>query len=229
MEQNSVEGHRKRIRQKFIDTDSQGLTEKELLELLLYYSVKRSDTKPIVKSLFERYGDLDAIFDADLDGLMSVEGVGRSSAEMILLAGEIIKYNRVESGEAAAENPDLLELKAFAAGLFENEDRPRLDAILFDMKKRIINVSTVLRDGVGISEEEKQKLFKLAADEPIDSVILVLYRPTDGYMPQSGDIELLKKCKKSVEKYGCSLSDFIIVGKDGTFSLANDLDYYKYF
>lgn len=231
MEQNNIEGHRKRIRQKFIDTDTEGMTDKELLELLLYYSVKRSDTKPVVNSLFEHYGDsLDAILDAGVDELTGIDGVGCSTAKMIALAGEMVKRRRSsDETDEAAENPDLIEMKAFASNLFTGETVPRLDIILFDISRKIINTSTVYRGYDIISEEDVLSFIKNVTAENVGSITLVQYRPKNGYLPDGEDITLLKNAKKAAARLGIELYDFIRVGKNGTLSLANDMDYYKYF
>jgi DNA repair protein RadC len=51
-------GHRERLRTKFRDLGDTALADYELLELLLFRLIPRRDTKPIAKTLIDRFGSL---------------------------------------------------------------------------------------------------------------------------------------------------------------------------
>ena len=58
-------GHRGRVRERVLKTGTEPLADYELLELLLFYSIERIDTKPLAKRLLERFGTLGDIFAAE--------------------------------------------------------------------------------------------------------------------------------------------------------------------
>jgi DNA repair protein RadC len=64
------------------------LFDHELLEILLYNAYPRMDTNPIAHSLLERFTSLYEVLSADVDELMSVEGVGESAAVYLRCVGE---------------------------------------------------------------------------------------------------------------------------------------------
>ena len=57
-------GHRERLREKFRAGGEQALTETEFLELLLFFSVPRVDTRPLAEKLIEAFGSLDGVLAA---------------------------------------------------------------------------------------------------------------------------------------------------------------------
>ena len=57
-------GHRGRVRERVLKSGFEPLADYELLELLLFYSIERIDTKPLAKKLLERFGTLGDIFAA---------------------------------------------------------------------------------------------------------------------------------------------------------------------
>jgi DNA repair protein RadC len=57
-------GHRKRLRQRFLEAGPTSLPDYELLELLLFFSIDVKDTKPLAKELLARYGNLGAVLKA---------------------------------------------------------------------------------------------------------------------------------------------------------------------
>ncbi len=58
-------GHRERLRQRFMDAGPDALADYELLELLLFFSVWRRDTKPLAKAMLERFGGLGGVLAAE--------------------------------------------------------------------------------------------------------------------------------------------------------------------
>ena len=74
------DGHRAKMRQRFLKGGLENFADHEALELLLYYAIPRRDTNPIAHALMERYGSLSAVLAAPVDDLKKVEGVGESAA-----------------------------------------------------------------------------------------------------------------------------------------------------
>ena len=58
------EGHRERLRQRFLTQGADALSETEFLELILFFSIPRVDTKPLAKALLESFGSLDGVLAA---------------------------------------------------------------------------------------------------------------------------------------------------------------------
>lgn len=58
-------GHRGRVRERVLKAGVEPLADYELLELLLFYSIERIDTKPMAKALLERFGTLGDVFAAE--------------------------------------------------------------------------------------------------------------------------------------------------------------------
>ena len=55
------EGHRKRVRERFVKNGADTFSEAELLEFLLFYAIPRVDTRPIAERLLETFGSLDSV------------------------------------------------------------------------------------------------------------------------------------------------------------------------
>ena len=48
------DGHREKMRARFLTSGLDGFADHEALELLLYYAIPRQDTNPIAHALMER-------------------------------------------------------------------------------------------------------------------------------------------------------------------------------
>src|ERR1700684_1757001 len=72
-------GHRQRLRERFLSAGPAALADYELLELLLFPALPRSDVKPLAKSLIERFGGFDGVVNAEIADLRAVPGLGETS------------------------------------------------------------------------------------------------------------------------------------------------------
>src|SRR3989337_2084349 len=84
------EGHRNRLRQRFLKSGFDGFHDYEVIELLLTYGIPRKDTKPIAKDLLRRYGTIPRVLDAPLEKLQEVDGIGDNAALFLRLLRETI-------------------------------------------------------------------------------------------------------------------------------------------
>ena len=77
------DGHRLRIRKKFILNGFDNFEDHEILELALFYAIPRKNTNVIAHELLDKFGTVDAVFDAPMNMLKEVEGIGESAAVFI--------------------------------------------------------------------------------------------------------------------------------------------------
>lgn len=73
-------GHRERLKAKYREHGDTGLADYEILELLLFRSIPRRDTKPLAKALIARFGTLAGVLGAPLGLLQEIKGVGEAVA-----------------------------------------------------------------------------------------------------------------------------------------------------
>jgi DNA repair protein RadC len=73
-------GHRDRLRERFASAGHSALPDYELLELLLFRLIPRSDTKPVAKALLARFGTLAEVLGAPVNLLQEVKGIGPAVA-----------------------------------------------------------------------------------------------------------------------------------------------------
>src|SRR5690606_16404693 len=84
-------GHRERLRQRFAAAGSDALADYELLELILFRSIPRADTKAPAKALLKRFGSLSEVFGAPEHLLKEVPGIGEAAARDLKLIAEAAK------------------------------------------------------------------------------------------------------------------------------------------
>lgn len=89
------DGHREKMRQRFMTGGLDAFADHEILELLLYYAIPRRDTNPIAHALMERYGSLPAVLAAPMEDLKRTEGIGESAAVLLHLVPQVCRRARL--------------------------------------------------------------------------------------------------------------------------------------
>lgn len=109
MSDSSKDGHRERLRQRFVAGEAPSRTDEALLELLLCYGIPRRDVQPLARELIQRFGSLDAILALDLAVLRQQAGLGEQSVVLL----KLIDWIRSGSSVDPAVDNDVM---AHAAG-----------------------------------------------------------------------------------------------------------------
>ena len=88
-EKKHTDGHRRRLRERFLRAGLDGLQDYEAIELLLTYAIPRRDVKPLAKELLETYGSLEKLLDATPADLLDRHGMGPSGTTLVLLIRQL--------------------------------------------------------------------------------------------------------------------------------------------
>ncbi len=97
------DGHRERLRERFINHGLDSFNEIEALELLLFYAIPRRDTNPLAHALLDRFGGLDGVFSATEQELCDVPGISTGTACLLRMIPQIMRKSEVERASRVVE------------------------------------------------------------------------------------------------------------------------------
>ncbi len=212
-------GHRERLRARFRDIGPDALADYELLELLLFRSIPRQDTKPLAKALMAQFGSFADIIGAPEARLKSVGGMGDATildikvvlaAAQRLARGAVIKRPILGSWSAVLEY-------CRTAMAFEEKEQFR---ILFLDKKNAVIADEVQQTGtVDHTPVYPREVVKRALELSATALILVHNHPSGDPTPSRADVQMTKQIVDAAAPLGISIHDHVIIGRDGHVSL----------
>ncbi len=216
--QDTRQGHRRRLRERFGKTGLEGFHDYEGLELLLTYALARRDVKPAAKALIKRFGSLRGVLDAQTEELSSVRGVGEYSALLIRLVkelhGEYLK-ERVIKKDAIRSSADVVNyLKTTLSG----ERVEKFLALFLNTKNEVIAIETLHEGTIDRTIVYPRKTVERALVHNARSVIFVHNHPSGDHTPSVRDKELTDELVRATRPVDITVHDHIIIGKDGHFS-----------
>jgi DNA repair protein RadC len=206
-------GHRERLRERFRQGGADAMPDYELLELLLFRSVARADTKPIAKALIAKFGSFAEVIGAEVERLREVKGVGDSIAnDLKLIQAAALRYARGE----VMNRPMLSTWKAIidycrAAMAFETREQFRI--LFLDKKNQLIADEMQQRGTVDHTPVYVREVIKRALELSSSAIILVHNHPSGDPTPSLADIDMTKKIMQAGERLGVAVHDHIIIGK----------------
>lgn len=208
-------GHRERLRDRFRDAGSESLADYEFLELLLFRSVPRRDTKPIAKALLERFGSFAEVLAAHPDRLREVSGVGESivsDLKIIQAAAKRYARDQVRKKPVLSSWAQLIDYVRAAMAYSEKEE---FRIIFLDKKNQVIADEKQQEGTVDHTPVYPREVVKRALELSASAIILVHNHPSGDPTPSSADVKMTRTIIDVASPLGIVVHDHIIVGRDG--------------
>jgi len=103
------QGHRSRLRKRFLESGFEGFLDYEIIELLLTLGTPRRDCKDLAKLLMEKYGRVMDIFYANPNELKKVNGLGDTNIIGLMLARSLVEIANRNNAQYGGINIDNIE------------------------------------------------------------------------------------------------------------------------
>lgn len=203
------------------------LLEHELLEVLLYSALPRKDTNPIAHRLLRSFGNIQNVFSASQEQLLSIKGVGKKVASHIYLTGRLCKkILECEKTEEIENFYSFAKYKNKIIEYFNGLEVEQFLIILLNKKYRAITKLRFVdhkRSEVTASIPEIAQAF--AINKPTYAIIAHNHL-SNVLIPSKEDDFATGKLNILCSVHGVTLLDHVIVGKTDAISyfMENRLD-----
>jgi len=213
------EGHRKRLRERFLKGGGKALPDYELLELFLFGVVPRGDVKPLAKKLLEECGSLSGLLQADIDKLKSIPGMGEASVAALKAIHEIsCRFIK----EEVSHQPVFQSWKSvieYCRARLSHITVEQFHLIFLDQKHKIIADEIQQQGTINCTPIFPREVIKRALDLGASSLIMVHNHPSGDPTPSEADIEITRRVMKAAGELDIQVLDHLIIGRFGHVSL----------
>jgi DNA repair protein RadC len=225
-------GHRQRLRERFIDRSPDGLADYELLELLLFFSVHRRDTKPIAKAMIERFGSLGAALAAEPARYAEIPGLeaarqgdagewaqNRSddlhfTAVLMKAVHETIVRVLKEPIRIATPLSSWSALIDYLQASMAHGTSEQFRILFLDRKNGLLRDEVQSRGTIDHTPLYPREVVKRALELSASAIIMVHNHPSGDPTPSRADLEMTRQVAEALETVGVQLHDHVIVGKN---------------
>ena len=215
------DGHRERVKKKYILDGIDKFNAHEILELALYYAIPRKNTNEIAHNLIKKFGSFSAVFDAPINLLMEVNGIGELAAIFIKLIPDLA---RAYMDSKTSESGKIFTIKEACDKLafqFIGRTEEVVALMLLDAKYKLLYCGVINKGTVNAVDLYARKIIELIVMYNASAGIIAHNHPSGLALPSRDDLISTDKMKLIFKNMGVKLLDHIIVADGDYVSLAS--------
>ena len=209
------QGHRARLRARFLSAGAGALQDYELLELVLFRAIPRRDVKPLAKALIDRFGSFAETLSAPFERLAEMPGIGEAvAAEIKVVQASALRLQR----EGILDRPVLASWSALldycrSAMAYLRTEQFRV--LFLDRKNRLVADEVQQEGTVDHTPAYPREIVKRALELDASAIILVHNHPSGDITPSRADVEMTKRIIEAAAPLKITVHDHLVVGREG--------------
>ena len=216
------EGHRQRLRDKFLAQGIEAFTDAEIIELLLTFGTPRSDCKEAARALLAQFGSLPAVLDAAPVQLQQVKGVGpKNTFALHFIQGVARRYlhQRVVGKEYVRSSREVADYLIHSMRGLQHEV---LTVVFLDAAHAVLDATVVAEGTVTVNTIYPRELVKAALARNASALVIAHNHPSGSLTPSRQDSELTRSLYLVCSFMHLDLLDHLIIGAgDQVYSFAD--------
>ncbi len=216
------EGHRKRLREKFIKSGLGGFNDYEIVELLLSLGSPRKDCKPQAKEAIKRFKTLRGVLEAPSEELQEIDGIGPHNAFGIKLVQEVAREflkERILDKPICKSSQEVFD---YLYHSMRDLKREKFKVLFLDNQNRVIKVEDLFEGTLTLSAIYPREVIKSALKYNAASLIFAHNHPAGNPEPSDDDKEVTRDLVFAASIMQIKVLDHIIVGENKYFSFADE-------
>ncbi len=214
-------GHRERLRNRFLEAGPEALADYELVELLLFFSVWRRDTKPLAKELLARFGGIGGVLAADPQRYRDIKELTSAGEEDLKFTTVLLKAVQATLQRALKEQivdrpviGSWTALIEYLQLVMTHEPSEHFRILFLDKKNILIKDEVQSRGTVDHTPLYPREVVKRALELAASAIIMVHNHPSGDPTPSKPDIEMTRQVVNGLAAVNITVHDHVIVGKN---------------
>ncbi len=207
------EGHRQRMKERFLTGGLGSFSDHETIELLLFYALPYRNTNDLAHALVDRFGGWTQVLDAHYDDLLAVPGVTPHVATLLTLAGEAArKYHRDMTG-VVHQLADTASLIQHVLPQFLGAKNEKVLMVCLDNKRKHLNTTCLFEGSVNSAQFNVREAVQQALRDNATQVVLAHNHPNGFAFPSQADVTTTQRLMEILRPLDIRLIDHIVVSE----------------
>ena len=217
----SQEGHRRRLREKFIKSGISGFHNYEIVELLLTLGTPRKDCKQQAKEAIKKFKTLRGVLEAQVGDLQEIKGIGPHNIFGIKLVQEVARKFLKEKILEKHICKSSKEIFDYLYHSMRDLKKEVFKVIFLDGKNQIIDIEDLFEGTLNISSVYPREVIKSAIKNNAVSLIFAHNHPSGNPEPSQSDKDITEDLVFTGNLMQIKVLDHIIIGDNKYFSFAD--------
>ena len=219
--QHKGQGHRSRLRDRFLEKGLIGFSDVEVLELLLSFGTPRTDCKEPARQLIKKFGSFAKVLEAPTCSLVEIKGVGPKNSFALRFIQGVATYYLKERLHGKHYLHSSKEVCDFLLHSMRGLKKEVMTVIFLDSSHAILNSEIVSEGTLNVNTVYPREIVKRALDIHAAALVLAHNHPSGALKPSPQDIALTRKLYLVCSFMQIQLLDHIVIG-NGSFSFSDN-------
>ena len=227
MKDNVHEGHRSRLKARFLEQGIDNFEMHNILELLLFYSIPRRDTNEIAHDLLKNFGTLKGVFDADFNDLIKIDGIKENSATLIKLIPAIARAYATDKYSSNYIFDTAEKVGDFFLDKYIGEKNEIIYLLLLNNKYEMLDIVKLHEGCVNSAQISPRKVLDLVVKYNASMIILAHNHPDGNAYPSMEDIETTSDLMATFNMVDVRLLEHYVVSNNDYYTIIHSTDTLK--
>ena len=175
--QKKGEGHRQRLRDRFLARGLDGFTDAEVLELLLTFGTPRTDCKEAARAALAEFGSFAAVFEASIPSLQKIQGIGPKNSFAVHFVQEVARRYLKERLSGKRYLHSSAEVRDYLIHSLRGLKKEVFTVIFLDSSHAIIDSEVVAEGTININTVYPWELMSRALEHNAAALIVAHNHP----------------------------------------------------
>jgi DNA repair protein RadC len=213
-------GHRERIKNQFLKNGLDSFEPHAVLEMLLFYAIPLKDTNAIAHILLQKFGSLSGVFDAPIEELMQVSGIGKSAAVLLKLIPQLSRRYQEDLDRDKTVIYSYDEAGRQLMKKFIGRQNEVVVLMLLDSKMCVLYCDVVCEGTATAANIYIKKLIRLSVRYNAVYAIVSHNHPSGNCLPSKQDLSTTQWIYTALDTVEVRLLDHVIVSGNNFLSIA---------
>jgi DNA repair protein RadC len=214
------EGHRQRVKSRYLSEGLDSFEDHQVLELLLFYCIPMKDTNELAHKLIGAFGSLANIFEADPKDICKRCGVSENTAILLSIIPSLTRRYVMDKWGEKPVLGSSAKAGEYAVSLFTGRTYEVFYVICLDAQNRVNHAVLVHEGTINETPVYPRIIVETVLRYQANSVILAHNHPGGSKRPSDADLQITKRIIAALEAISVHVTDHIIVAGDRYFSFA---------
>ena len=209
-----------RPREKLMAGGPSGLSDAELLAILIRTGAGRVTAVDIAKKLLIDYRSLDRLASRSIQELRQFKGLGNAKSISLIAAFELGRRAGSSQNTRKMQISSPVDVARCFQPLMRDLKQEQFRVILLDSANHLLADQIITTGILNSSLVHPREVFRRAIAEPAASIILLHNHPSGNPEPSSEDIQITRQLVEASRIIGIPVHDHIIIALDSFTSFA---------
>lgn len=212
-----------RPREKLMNKGRQGLTNAELIAILIGSGNRNETAVELSKRILNETGNsLTQLGQKSIKNLITFNGIGEAKAISIIAALELGRRRKFEDSIVLTPIKSSKDAYSQIYAVFEDLPHEEFWIISLTRANKIITKHQISKGGVSGTIADIKLIFKKAIEDLASAIIVAHNHPSGQLKPSNSDIKLTNKLVETGSIMDISVLDHLIITNESYYSFADE-------